>query len=68
MKGDVRMMENKQLNEKKIALYIRLSRDDGDRAESLSITNQRLLLTEFVKVIYFWGFRQAAYIPTDLVS
>lgn len=31
------------------ALYIRLSREDGDRAESLSVANQRMLLTEFVK-------------------
>ncbi len=30
------------------ALYIRLSREDGDRAESLSVANQRLLLDEFV--------------------
>lgn len=30
------------------ALYIRLSREDGDKAESLSVANQRLLLTEFV--------------------
>ncbi len=31
------------------ALYIRLSREDGDRAESLSVANQRILLTEFVR-------------------
>ena len=30
------------------ALYIRLSRDDGDKTESLSIANQRLLLKEFI--------------------
>jgi len=30
------------------ALYIRLSREDGDRAESLSVVNQRMMLTEFV--------------------
>lgn len=30
------------------ALYLRLSRDDDDKTESLSIANQRLLLTEFV--------------------
>lgn len=30
------------------ALYIRLSREDGDISESLSITNQRLLLTDFI--------------------
>ena len=31
------------------ALYIRLSVEDGDKEESNSITNQRLLLTEFLK-------------------
>lgn len=36
---------NTQLN---TALYIRLSREDGDKNESLSIANQRLLLTDFV--------------------
>lgn len=30
------------------ALYCRLSREDGDRAESDSIGNQRLLLEEYV--------------------
>lgn len=30
------------------ACYIRLSREDGDKAESLSVANQRLQLTEFV--------------------
>ncbi|MCM1234448.1 MAG: recombinase family protein [Ruminococcus flavefaciens] len=40
------MAENfKQL---KTALYIRLSREDGDKAESLSINNQRLQLMEFI--------------------
>ena len=32
----------------KPALYIRLSREDGDREESNSIASQRELLTEFV--------------------
>lgn len=31
----------------KPALYIRLSREDGDREESNSIASQRELLTEF---------------------
>lgn len=31
------------------AIYIRLSREDGDRAESLSVANQRLLLAEFLE-------------------
>ena len=30
------------------ACYIRLSREDGDKAESLSIANQRLQLTQFI--------------------
>lgn len=30
------------------ALYIRLSKEDGDKAESLSVANQRMMLTEFV--------------------
>lgn len=32
----------------KTALYIRLSREDGDKAESLSVANQRMQLLEFV--------------------
>lgn len=35
-------------NQLKTALYIRLSREDGDKSESLSISNQRLQLMEFV--------------------
>lgn len=31
------------------ALYIRLSREDGDKAESLSVANQRMLLMEFME-------------------
>ena len=31
------------------ALYIRLSREDGDREESDSIGNQRTLLTEYAQ-------------------
>ena len=30
------------------ALYIRLSKEDGDKAESFSIINQRLQLIEFI--------------------
>lgn len=33
----------------KVGLYLRLSRDDGDNVESQSITNQRTLLTTFLK-------------------
>ena len=31
------------------ALYIRLSHEDGDNAESLSVSNQKLKLTEYIK-------------------
>lgn len=42
---ECKQTDNPQLN---TALYIRLSKEDGDKNESLSITNQRLLLTEFI--------------------
>ena len=32
------------------ALYVRLSRDDGDKQESNSVTNQKAILREFVKL------------------
>ena len=32
------------------ALYIRLSRDDGDKPESNSVTNQREILKEHLKL------------------
>lgn len=38
-----------QSSHHQIALYIRLSREDGDKAESLSVTNQRMLLQEYAK-------------------
>ena len=31
------------------ALYVRLSHDDGDKAESLSVSNQKLKLSNFIK-------------------
>lgn len=34
----------------KAALYIRLSREDGDKAESCSITSQRAILKEYLKI------------------
>lgn len=34
----------------KAALYIRLSREDGDKAESYSITSQREILKEYLKI------------------
>lgn len=33
----------------KVAIYIRLSVEDGDKEESNSVTNQRMLLNEFLK-------------------
>ena len=39
-------MDNKNF---KIAIYIRLSRDDGDDLESESVANQRSLLVEYLK-------------------
>ena len=33
----------------KAALYIRLSVEDGDKEESNSVTNQRMMLEEFLK-------------------
>lgn len=33
----------------KVAIYIRLSREDGDKEESSSVTNQREILTRFVR-------------------
>lgn len=38
-----------QPSHNQIALYIRLSREDGDRNESLSVTNQRMLLQEYAE-------------------
>ena len=38
----------KEQEKLKTACYIRLSREDGDKSESLSIANQRLQLTQFV--------------------
>ena len=32
-----------------VAEYIRLSREDGDKAESDSIKNQKKLITDFIK-------------------
>ena len=43
---DGRKEEEIRLN---AAVYIRLSKEDGDKSESLSVANQRMLLTEFVK-------------------
>ena len=39
--------QGKAYNEKIVILYQRLSRDDGDKAESDSIQNQRRILTEY---------------------
>lgn len=39
----------RQIEKVKVALYLRLSRDDGDKGESNSITSQREILTAYVK-------------------
>ena len=31
-----------------VAMYLRLSKDDGDNVESESITNQRKIITEYI--------------------
>lgn len=36
-------------NQKKIALYVRLSHEDGDKNESLSIANQRMKLKDYTE-------------------
>lgn len=37
------------MNAFRVAIYIRLSREDGDKEESDSVGNQRKLLLEYVK-------------------
>ena len=41
------MLNKQQINN--IALYMRLSKDDGDREESESITNQRKLIYDYIE-------------------
>ncbi len=41
-------LSNQNIKIYKVAMYIRLSREDGDKDESTSITNQRNILTRFV--------------------
>lgn len=59
----------KQLN---TALYIRLSREDGDKAESLSVANQRMQLMEFVSShvdLYLYDtYIDDGYTGTDFVE
>lgn len=42
------MIQNKQLIHN-VAIYMRLSKDDGDKEESESITNQRKIILEFME-------------------
>lgn len=42
-------MNNISKHEKYWALYVRLSHEDGDKSESLSISNQKLKLINFIK-------------------
>ena len=41
---------NQAIRSWKAALYIRLSKEDGDKAESYSITSQREILKEYLKL------------------
>ena len=41
-------ISNQKIKTYKVGLYIRLSREDGDKEESSSITNQREILKRFV--------------------
>ena len=41
-------ISNQKTKTFKVGLYIRLSREDGDKEESSSITNQREILKRFV--------------------
>ena len=56
---------NNLYDEKITALYLRLSRDDDLEGESNSISNQRTLLTSFVKKN---GFRNTKIFIDDGVS
>lgn len=42
--------ETKETKKYKAALYIRLSREDGDKTESYSVTSQREILKEYLKL------------------
>ncbi len=46
---EIENCESTEIETWKCALYIRLSRDDGDKAESDSIVNQRKLLAGYIK-------------------
>lgn len=43
------MSRKKQVNQKITALYCRISLDDGGDNESMSISNQKLMLKEFAE-------------------
>lgn len=49
MKNKTAQSQAKEDTRLNTALYIRLSREDGDKAESLSVANQRMLLMEFME-------------------
>lgn len=69
------MKLQKVLNLFNVAIYIRLSREDGDKEESDSVGNQRKLLTEYVAkkkisfcMTYMLMMAIREQISTDLVS
>lgn len=43
------MSRKKQINQKITALYCRISLDDGGDNESMSISNQKIMLRDFAK-------------------
>ncbi len=42
-------MYRQQINDKKVAIYCRLSKDDGTNTESMSIGTQKQMLADYVK-------------------
>lgn len=49
MKVESRNLSDTKGNSSWWALYIRLSREDGDKIESLSVSHQKLKLIEYVR-------------------
>ena len=49
MLNKIKPLSNQMAKIFRVAIYIRLSREDGDKEESSSVTNQRDIITRFVK-------------------